>query len=378
MSTAGSDRSARLARHRASRRQSATVLVLGLALVALGVVAWTTVRSSGDNTPPLARGTTTTAHAPSDTNDPISQIVAAHPPRALSHDEPLRLWVGGDSLAGEVGPSLGEQLADSGIVSTRVDFKVGSGLHDDGLRDWPTRAAEQMQSVQPDVAVFVIGANDASIVDRSGSWKARYRAKVSELMETLSDAGQRTLYWVGPPPLRATNLERGAKELGLLMADEAKAHENVVYVDAYTMFADADGHYTRRIDMPALGLTDVLVRISDGVHFTNDGADWLAYRIAQLLDEQWQITKQSGGKRIAVTIEQGGGTIPGYRPRPPRTRPSTTTSGASSTTTQDPSSSSSTPTSEVPTTTLPPDTTTPETTSPPATTAPPVTTAAGG
>jgi lysophospholipase L1-like esterase len=351
-----------------------TTTVLALAVVALGVVAWTTVRSgSGSNTPP-ARGTTTTVVVGS-TTDPISGIVAGYPPRSLSHDDPLRLWVGGDSLAGEVGPSLGEQLADSGIVSTRVDFKVGSGLHDDGLRDWPARAAQQMQQVDPDVAVFVIGANDASIVDRSGNWKARYRAKVAEMMDTLGDSGRRTVYWVGPPPLRNPSLERGTQELGTLMADEAKAHDNVVYVDAYTMFADADGHYTRRIDMPDLGLTDVLVRISDGVHFTNDGADWLAYRIARLLDEQWQITRQSGGKRIGVTIEQGGGVIPGYRPRPPRTTHSTTTTQAStSSTTGESTTSIAPPTSEAPTTTSEPT----ATTATPTTSGTTVTTAAGG
>ena len=133
--------------------------------------------------------------------------------------------------------------------------------------------------------------------------------------------------------MKSSQLERGAKALSELMADEATRHKNVVFIDAYTMFADGDGHYTNRIDIPALDKKNVLVRIGDGVHFTNDGADWLAYQLSILLDEQWKITQQSGGTPIRVSIESNGGSVPGYTPRTGgRSYRTTTTSRGASTT----------------------------------------------
>ena len=74
----------------------------------------------------------------------------------------------------------------SGIVKTVVDFKVGSGLHNNTLRNWPERIPSQMAEYSPDVAVFMIGANDASIVGSdTAAWEPEYRAKVSEMMDLV-------------------------------------------------------------------------------------------------------------------------------------------------------------------------------------------------
>src|SRR5690242_6517269 len=37
------------------------------------------------------------------------------PPRKLSHDHPLKLWIGGDSLAGSFGPALGQTAGATGV-----------------------------------------------------------------------------------------------------------------------------------------------------------------------------------------------------------------------------------------------------------------------
>src|SRR5262245_30145140 len=54
------------------------------------------------------------------------------PPRALTHANPLRVWVGGDSLAGGFGPALGKIAGATGVVHTQVDYKVSSGIANDG------------------------------------------------------------------------------------------------------------------------------------------------------------------------------------------------------------------------------------------------------
>lgn len=317
-------------------------------------------------------GSSTTARPPQSV---IDRINTEHPPRPLNHERPLGVWVGGDSFAGHIGPTLGEQLTDSGIVAVTVDFKVGSGLHDNGRRNWSTRIPEQMAKHDPDVAIFMIGANDASIVSsNTDAWAPKYRSRVRAQMETLSGDSDRTVYWIGPPPMKSGQLERGAKALSELMADEATRHDNVVFIDAYTMFADNEGNYTNRIDIPTLQKKRVLVRISDGVHFTNDGADWLAYRLALLLDEQWDITKQSGGKPIRISIESNGGSVPGYTPRTTASYRATTTTLPGNTTTIGNTTTSS---GTTPTTVASSTSTTSTSNAPPTTSAPPTTATIG-
>ncbi len=314
-----STRRAQLERAR-RRRKGGAVTALAIAVVvlaAIGIGAWRINSGAKSNSQSAVSNPARSTTSLDAIGASLAKVVGKKPPRALSHDDPLRLWVGGDSLAGELGPTLGTELAPTGIVQTTVDFRVGSGLHDNSLRNWPERAPSQMASYTPDVAIFVIGANDASIVGSdTNAWAPGYRAKVSEMMDLLGGADHhRTVYWVGPPTMGSPSLDRGAKALGALMADEAHHHPHVVYVDAYSMFSGPDGGYSSHLNLPAaLGGPDTLVRISDGVHFTNAGASYIAYNVAKLLDEQWQITKQSGGKAITVTVETGGGSVPGYRP----------------------------------------------------------------
>src|SRR5947207_3663143 len=61
-----------------------------------------------------------------------SLVAAKKPPRRLTHDNPLKLWIGGDSLAGSFGPALGQTAGATGVVKATIDYKVSSGLEDQG------------------------------------------------------------------------------------------------------------------------------------------------------------------------------------------------------------------------------------------------------
>ena len=51
------------------------------------------------------------------------------------------------------------------VVDATIDYKVSSGLEDQGIRDWYQHAQEKMASEDPDAVVFIIGTNDASIAN---------------------------------------------------------------------------------------------------------------------------------------------------------------------------------------------------------------------
>src|SRR5436190_8870182 len=109
MSESETHRRTRLERARRQRRKGAgaAIAVLVLAGVILGVGAW---RMRDDESSPEAAVASSTTRPSASVPPKLAQIVGKNPPRALTHDAPLKLWVGGDSLAGELGPSLGNQL----------------------------------------------------------------------------------------------------------------------------------------------------------------------------------------------------------------------------------------------------------------------------
>ncbi len=259
----------------------------------------------------------------------LPEVAAANkraPVRALDHAHPLRLWVGGDSLAGSFGPALGDLVGATGVVSTQIDYKVSSGLWSNDIRDWYSRATEQMSSAKPEAIVFMIGTNDTPVVnnvdanqDGTPDWEAVYRFKVARLMDLFVGTTHRTVFWLGAPTLGTTSMDRAAVKIDKVAQDEAaKRSPDVVFVDTYRMFQGPDGSYSRTIvDERGIAIT---ARIGDGVHFTPSGAEYLGRAVFRLVDARWHLEKQADAAHpIEWSLASGSGeNVPGYvsRPRP--------------------------------------------------------------
>jgi uncharacterized protein len=260
----------------------------------------------------------------------LPEVAAANkraPVRALDHAHPLRLWVGGDSLAGSFGPALGDLLGATGVVSTQIDYKVSSGLWSNDIRDWYGRATEQMTSAKPEAVVFMIGTNDTPVVnnvdanqDGIPDWEAVYRSKVARLMDLFVGSTHRTVFWLGAPTLGTTSMDTAAVKIDKVAQEEAaKRSPDVVFVDTYRMFQGPDGSYSSTIlDENGISIT---ARIGDGVHFTPSGAAYLGRAVFRLVDARWHLTKQADtAQPIQWTLAPGSGeNVPGYA-SPPRPR----------------------------------------------------------
>ena len=160
--------------------------------------------------------------------------------RPLTASDPLRLWVGGDSLAGSLGPSLGTITGATGVVQPYFDSRVSSGLANPGFFDWPKQATAEMERLNPEIVVFYIGTNDFSAV--SDGWKDDYAPVVDSMMKTLIGPG-RTVYWVGAPTLKDDEKDRAVVEVNAVAQEVAKKHPEVHYVDDYKLFSDTDGGF---------------------------------------------------------------------------------------------------------------------------------------
>ena len=371
-------RRARLATRR-HRVRVVTIASLAVLLVAGAAAAFALHARNADSAP---YADPTSATTPGHVTEPnLGKASKLKPPRRLTHADPLRLWIGGDSLAGSFGPALGQTAGATGVVKATIDYKVSSGLEDQGIRDWYQHAQETMASEDPDAVVFIIGTNDAPIVntyDANGDgrpdWEKDYREKIDRMMATfVGGKRHRTVFWLGPPTLGDSTLDRGAEKLGPVMAEEArKFAPDVVYIDTYKLFEGPDGGYTRSFP-DATGQVEQM-RISDGVHFTVDGAQYLGDVVWKLLDKRWKIDKQAvPSEPIEYTIAEGSNDyVPGvghYRPSVNNDNYSSDTTPATEPAATTPAT---TPATVTPTTGKPPPATTPKTT-PPTKPPPPIT-----
>ena len=355
--TSDQDTSSRRDRLVARRHRRTRIIVCVIVLVISGAGAFAAYAVNSHNSQARAGGATadsTTQFGAQGTSAP-PVVVKAAPPRTLDHDHPLRLWVGGDSLAGSFGPALGDQLGATGIVKTLVDYRVSSGLWSNDIRDWYQRATAQMASDDPEAVVFMIGTNDTPVVNQVDSnhdgvpdWAAVYRMKIARMMDLFVGPTHRTVFWLGPPTLGTNDLDRGAQAIGQIMREEAaKRAPDVVYLDTYKLFSVPSGSYSRTI-VDERG-NEIVARISDGTHFTENGAQYLARAVFRLLDARWNISKQADLLHpIGWTLAPGSGeSVPGLSgtphshvgsgnnssgTTPPTTNPETSTTYGSSTT----------------------------------------------
>jgi hypothetical protein len=371
----------------ATRRSYRTRIIVTIVVIAIaGAVAAGAYALNANDTPAHAAASgdpTTTQFGAGDAIVPQG-VVKAPAERRLDHADPLRLWIGGDSLAGSFGPALGDRVGATGIVKTVIDYKVSSGLWSNDIRNWYQRATEQMASDNPEAVVFIIGTNDTPVVnqvDANGDgvpdWQVAYRMKVARMMDLLAGAHHRTVFWLGPPTLGTKSLDRGAKAIGQIMREEAlKRSPDVTYIDTYKLFSVKSGDYSRSI-LDENG-NEIVARIADGTHFSEDGAQYLARAVFALIDARWRLTKQAQpAVPIGWTSAPGSGeSVPGFSSQPRSryrssyrstgtTAPSFTGTTAAPEATTVPTAAPTTVASTVPHTTPP--TTAPKSTAPPTT-----------
>ena len=292
--------------------------------------------------------------------------------RVLTVDDPMRLWIGGDSLAGSLGPSLGATTAASGVVAPRFDSRVSTGLDSPDFFDWPKHATEEMAKRDPEAVVFIIDANDAnampdltsSSTDGAGL-RADYAAKVEEMMQIFIGDAHRPVYWVATPPMRDKHLDDNVKILNEVIAGVAAKHPEVRFIDVDNQFTDTNGDFTTSITN-ATG-DNVTLRAGDGIHLTPAGGDRMAAAVFAAIDADWHITTQTVPGHVQPVLQtEGSSQVPGTGRNQTG---SSASSGSSSGGSSGSGGSRTTSTTSAPMQEAPPETTattepTPETTAP--------------
>ena len=229
-----------------------------------------------------AMATAATVPPPPVTTTPAPTTTTLPPLRTPTAEQPLQIWVGGDSIAEGLGTSMEKLAGETATLRATSQARISTGLTRPDYFDWPTAVHEVVAQQQPDVLVVVFGTNDPQPIQAATGtysfgtpeWDTEYRARVDAVMGSAT--GARKLVWVGLPVVRRESLEPELEVLDQIFVQEAAKFPDVTYVDTRSMFSP-DGAYEAYLTRP--DGTPVLVRASDGVHFSLTGYDMLAQAV---------------------------------------------------------------------------------------------------
>ncbi|HSL57564.1 MAG TPA: DUF459 domain-containing protein [Acidimicrobiales bacterium] len=216
--------------------------------------------------------------------------------RTPSAAEPLRLWVGGDSMSQVFGESLVRMATDTGVMEPTLDYRISTGLTRPDYFNWPAHLVAELDRLDPEAVVIMFGANDAQgIVTDEGDvfqpleegWITEYRRRVAGTMDLLRD-DDRVVWWVGQPIMRSGSFSERMAGLNAIYREEAASRPWIEFVDTFPMFSGPSGGY--EAFLPGVDGTVADLRQGDGIHLSRAGGDLLARDVLDQIEADADIT----------------------------------------------------------------------------------------
>jgi hypothetical protein len=205
-------------------------------------------------------------------------------------EDPLKIWIVGDSQAEILGQSVISRADSTGVMDATLDFQFSSGLTRPDFYNWPAEIQNVVETNHPDVMVVVFGANDGQGMELDSGvfqpgdpeWNAEYARRVDAVMTYLEQQGVR-VYWIGQPIARDAEYSGRLQLMNGIFADMAENHPNTTLVSLYDLFKDEGGSYADYL--PGADGELVSMRNSDGIHLTRAGGDRASDEIFAALED---------------------------------------------------------------------------------------------
>lgn len=209
------------------------------------------------------------------------------PPRPVlrrpTPEAPLKLWVGGDSVAGSFGVQMQPVAASTGLFEPTLDFTVGTGLTRPDFYNWPKHFAEDvLPELDPDVVVPMFGANDDQNMELpdgtllrkyTPEWFEEYRRRVGATMDLLrSPDNDRLVVWVGSVPAGPGSNISNQDVLNYIYWSEAQGRPWVTYVDTWVILGGPPPDHSWAPEVPCADgkMRDMFQ--GDNLHLATTGA----------------------------------------------------------------------------------------------------------
>ncbi len=211
----------------------------------------------------------------------------------------------GDSFAVGIGQTMANSLKGMG-VSVAQKGKVSSGLNSPKFYDWEQKLTEFIAAERPDVLVAMISGNDAHNGSGSEAWKTAYAQRVKSFVGLATGAGV-GVYMVGLPPMGDSGYSDRARQANQVVRDVCSGTGQCRFVDAWSLFADEGGAYTRE---KRFGDKTLALRAKDGVHLTMNGYTLLTNSILDSIARgSAGKTGPAGDKAVGESEERTGGAV---------------------------------------------------------------------
>ena len=266
-------------RQQRGRRRLLALLVAVLVIAVIAVAAVVVFRGGGGGAG--ASGGSKAADAatgpsPKPTVPPPKVWVASKTDR-------VRVWVGGDSMGGELGWALEPVLKDSKVFKPTTFYKESTGICRYDFFDWGKQIDTVMRTAKPQAAVIMIGTNDTQSVNQDGKWipygdpewKRIYEKRVGDIIDTMLKGGAKRVYWVGMPIMGENWRNSRMKLINKIFQKQAEKRPGAEYIDIWDLFTKSDGSF------------DPSLRLSDQVHFTGEGQALLADAVYKAIKADW-------------------------------------------------------------------------------------------
>jgi hypothetical protein len=269
-------------RQQQARRRLLLVVVI-VVIVAAAAAAFIVLRGRGgsdgsgqDGGDKVAAQTTPTAKATPTTPPPKVWVA--------STTDPVRVWVGGDSMGGELGFSLEPLLQESKVFKPITFYKESSGICRYDFFNWQKEIESVVKTAKPQAAVIMMGTNDTQSVSQDNGewipygdmdWKKAYEKRVGDIIDTFLDAGVRRVYWVGMPIMGEEWRNSRMKLINKVFQKQSEKRPGAEYVDIWDLYTNSDGTF------------DGSLRLSDQVHFTVEGQQVLAKAVYKAIKADW-------------------------------------------------------------------------------------------
>lgn len=233
--------------------------------------------------------------APPRTATPAPSVIAV----GTKNENATRLAVFGDSMASGLAHGLSRYYANDPNIVVLNEAVGSSGFVRDDFFDWNAAIANAIRDDTFELAVVIVGINDRQWITTpdgnapplSEEYRAEYSKRLGEFMNRFRLAN-RPVIWVGLPPMRAEEYSSALAQITSLQRSAAFSN-GIEFVDIYERFVDEAGNYTPV--GPDLSGQQVVMRLDDGIHWTDAGAD----RTAFFVDKAVRLFYRGG----AVTIE---------------------------------------------------------------------------
>ena len=210
----------------------------------------------------------------------------AVPPPAVweaTASKPARVWVGGDSMGGELGWGLGPMLEKTKVLKPILYYKDSTGICRWDFFDWGDQMAAVMKTAKPDAVVLMMGTNDTQSVWQNGDWiaygdpkwKKVYSKRVSDMTKTALAGGARRVYWVGMPVMAEGWRNTRMKFINKIVEKAVAEIPGAQYIDSWDLFTDDSGDFVSSL------------RLGDGVHFTVEGQQIIGKAVLKAIKNDW-------------------------------------------------------------------------------------------